>query len=266
MSWYNGPLALYDLETGGIDPDADEIVTGTVVLTAARPEGGGPRPVKVWEWLVAVERDIPEAATAVHGITTSYAREHGKPGAEVVDRMAATLATLLNEGATLVGMNVSFDLTFLDRACERYGLPSLENRLPIGGLRVADVYVIDKEVSRRKGGRKLTDLCAFYGVKIEGAHDATADALAAGRVAWAICRDHPKIRDAKAEDLHQWQVGWRAKQQKSFASWLRGQAAREANPAESNRMLADADAIRPEWPVIPRAVPDQDPEPDGALW
>lgn len=266
MSWYNGPLILFDLETGGINPDVDEIVTGALALIAARPEGGGPRPVKVWEWLVAVEKEIPPGATEIHGITTAYAREHGKPGAEVVERMTATLAVLLREGATLVGMNVSFDLTFLDRACRRFGLQALGDRLPPGALAVADVYVIDKEMSRRKGGRKLTDLCAFYGVRLDGAHDATADALAAGRVAWAICRDHPKIRDAKAEDLHQWQIGWRAKQQKSFASWLRGQAAQETDEQKRLETLARADEIRPEWPVIPPMVPVADSEPDGALW
>lgn len=267
MSWYNGPLALYDLETGGIDPDVDEIVTGTVVLTAARPEGGGPRPVKVWEWLVAVEREIPQQAVDVHGITTAYAQEHGKPGAEVVERMTATLATLLKEGATLIGMNVSFDLTFLDRACRRFDLQTLEDRVPPGRLCVADVYVIDKEMSRRKGGRRLTDLCAFYGVKIEGAHDSTADCLAAGRVAWAQCRDYPKIRNAKAEDLHEWQVGWRAKQQKSFASWLRGEATKETDPQKRQETLARAEGCRPEWPVIPLVVPGPELEPPGeGLW
>jgi DNA polymerase III subunit epsilon len=250
--WYNGPLMLHDLETSGVNPDTDEIVTGTIALTAARPPGGGPRPTKVFEWLVAVEDEIPQQAIDVHGITTAYAREHGKPGAEAVDQMISTIVTLAREGATLIGMNVSFDLTFLDRAARRYGLRSLDERLLPGELKVVDVYVIDKEMVRRKGGRKLTDLCAHYGVKIEGAHDSTADCLAAGRVAWAQCRDFPKIKNAKIEDLHEWQVAWRAKQQRSFASWLKGQAAQEQDPDKRAETLRRADEIRPEWPVIPR--------------
>lgn len=267
MSWFDDPQVLYDLETGGVDCDADEIVTGAVVLIPERPAGGGPRPPRVNEYLIAPERDIPQAATDVHGITTEYAREHGKPPAETIERMISMLAVLVGAGATLIGMNVSFDLTFLDRAARRYGLQPLTDRLPPGDLRVVDVYVIDKELSRRRGKRKLGALCEHYGVKLEGAHDATADALAAGRVAWALCRDYPKIREAKIGDLHEWQVGWRAKQQRSFASWLRGEAAKEQDPQRREETLARADSCRPEWPVIPHEVPDPEPgELDGALW
>jgi DNA polymerase-3 subunit epsilon len=115
--WYNGTQVLFDLETGGLDPDADDIVTGTVIMVPERPIGGGPRPPTVYEWLAIPTRDIPQAATDVHGITTEYARENGSPVAEVVERMTHVLAFAMSQGATLIGMNVAFDLTFLDRKC-----------------------------------------------------------------------------------------------------------------------------------------------------
>ena len=56
---------------------------------------------------------------------------------------------------------------------------------------VIDPLVIDKAVDRyRKGKRTLEAAAAFYGVPLDDAHDAGADAIAAGRVAQAIAREH----------------------------------------------------------------------------
>jgi len=264
MSWFYEPQALFDLETDSLDPDSGQIIQGAVVLIPRMPEGGGPRPPKVFEYLIAPDREIPQSATDIHGITTEYAREHGLPPAEGVEKMVSMLATLMGMGATLIGMNVPFDLTYLDRSCRQLGLRSLDERLPGGIKPVVDVLVIDKEMSRRKGKRNLGAQCEHYGVVLDGAHDAVADALAAGRVAWALCKHFPKIRHAKAEDLHDEQVRWRAKQQKSFASWLRGEAAKETDPQKRQETLARAEDCRPEWPVIP--LPVAAPEPDEALW
>jgi DNA polymerase-3 subunit epsilon len=269
MSWFYDAQVLFDLETDSLDPDGGQIIQGAVVLIPKMTEVGVPRRPQVYEYLIAPEREIPQTATDVHGITTDYAREHGLPPAEGIERMTSMLAVLMGGGATLVGMNVPFDLTYLDRSCRQLGLRTLDERLPGGIKPVVDVLVVDKEMSRRKGKRNLGAQCEHYGVKIDGAHDAVADALAAGRVAWALCKHFPKIRDAKAEDLHDWQIDWKAKQSKSFASWLRREAALVAmsDPAESQRKLADADGIRPEWPVIPcpGAEPQPEPEPEP-LW
>ena len=48
---------------------------------------------------------------------------------------------------------------------------------------VLDPRVLDKHIDPyRRGGRKLTDLCAHYKVALDGAHSADADAIAACRV------------------------------------------------------------------------------------
>ncbi len=256
--WYNGRQVLFDLETGGLNPDEDDIVTGTVIEVIPRPLGGGSRPTLAFEWLAVPTKDIPQLATDVHGITTEYAREHGEPMAEVVEEMTSALAELMLSGATLIGMNVQFDLTFLDRKCHEYGVVPLDARLPNGIRPVVDVYVIDKGVHPyRKGKRNLGALCEFYKVSLDGAHNATADALAAGRVAWALCRDYPEeVRNVDVQALHDRQVAWKVEQSRSFATFLRREAGKIDDPVERQKKLDDADGVRPEWPFIPRPVPD----------
>lgn len=185
--WWQGPMCPFDTESTGVDLENDRIVSATVVVM--RPAAaGGKHEVEVRSHVIAVDIDIPQGATDIHGITTEYAREHGKPAADVLDLVAADLAMALRAGVPAVGMNLSFDWTLLDRECRRWGVPTVEDRLdgqPIAP--VVDVYVIDRALDRyRPGSRKLTDLCEHYGVRIDGAHDATFDALAAARVAYRM--------------------------------------------------------------------------------
>lgn len=177
MSWAFGPMAPFDIESTGKDPNEARMVTATVARIAPGEE------TRVVEHLVSIEGEIPAEATAVHGISTEHAQENGKPLAEVAEAVAAHLVELLMAGVPVVGQNLSYDITLLQRELFRCGLPSLEDR---GLPRIApliDVFVIDKAIDRyRKGGRKLTDLCEFYGVRLDGAHDATP--TPSGRPGW----------------------------------------------------------------------------------
>jgi DNA polymerase-3 subunit epsilon len=184
--WWQGPMCPFDTESTGVDLENDRIVSATVVVM--RPTPGGRHEVDVRSHLIAVDVDIPAEATAVHQITTEYAREHGKPAADVLDLVAADLAMALRAGVPTVGMNLAFDWTLLDRECRRWDVPTVDDRLdgqPIAP--VVDIYVIDRALDRyRSGSRKLTDLCGHYGVRLDGAHDATFDALGAARVAYRM--------------------------------------------------------------------------------
>lgn len=216
MTWHHGPLAAFDSETSGLNVDEDRIVTATVALI--RPGG----PVDVRSHLIAVDVDIPEAASNIHGITTEKARADGKPAADVLEMIAADLVSALTAGIPIVGMNVPFDLTILDRELRRNGLSTLEDRLGGPIAPVVDVLVVDKAVDPyRRGKRNLTALCDTYRVRIDGAHDAAFDALAAARVAWRIAETYPAVGGSTLADLHASQVRWRAEQTESFARYLR---------------------------------------------
>jgi DNA polymerase III subunit epsilon len=82
--------------------------------------------------------------------------------------------------------------------------------------------VLDKQVDRyRKGKRTLTAAAEVYGVGLTDAHDAGADAIAAGRVAQAIARRYPDELAFEAQELHDAQVGWCAEQAERFQAYMR---------------------------------------------
>jgi DNA polymerase III subunit epsilon len=284
VSWHLGPMTAFDVESSGLDLENARVVTA--VTAAIRP---GSETV-VASHLIAVDVDIPAEATAVHGITTEQARAEGKPAAEALEAIAAALAESMAAGIPVVGANLCYDFTVLDRELRRNGLATLDDRLgrPIGP--VVDVFVIDKHLDRfRPGSRKLEALCQEYGVKLDGAHNAEFDALAAARVAWRIGqrsqmdagaltglyagRRYPgKIAQGlrqfgrlTLEQLHDAQVDWYAEQAEGLAAFWRQKAneldhtaqttddpaEQEAAIADAAKLRADADGVTTDWPVRP---------------
>lgn len=207
-AWHEGPMVAFDLESTGVDTDTARIVTACVALIQPG------QPVEPMTWLLDPGIEIPAGATAIHGITTEQVRNHGIPAHEGVGEIADQLAAYWAEGLPVVGFNVCYDLTLLDRELRRHGRPPLEPG------HCVDAFVLDKHVSYRRGSRKLVDQCQHYGVRLDGAHDATADALAAARVAWRIARQYPTVSEKTLAELHAAQVQWAAEQAASFREYL----------------------------------------------
>nr|WP_181075022.1 3'-5' exonuclease [Rathayibacter iranicus] len=205
-------LAVFDLETTGIDVRTSRIVTAYVgVLDAAG------QPIEGTTWLADPGIEIPPGASAVHGITTDYAHEHGRPPGEVVAEISESLRSLLARGVPVVVYNAPYDLSLLAHEARRWGVPVLLDPSP-----VIDPLVIDKAVDRfRKGKRTLTVAAEHYGVALTEAHDAGADAIAAGRVAQAIGRAFANELGVDAEALHELQVDWCSTQAASFQEYMR---------------------------------------------
>lgn len=214
-SWWEG-LGVFDLETTGIDVETARIVTAHVGLidsTGASIAHG--------EWLADPGVDIPVGASAVHGITTEHAQAEGRPAPEVVAEIIAAVRAVFTRGVPLVIYNAPYDLTVLDREARRYGLEPLGEVLEGSGF-VVDPLVIDKAVDRyRKGKRTLEAAAEFYEVVLDDAHNASADAIAAGRVAQAMARRHLDKLNVPVSDLHALQVDWCAEQAASFQEYMR---------------------------------------------
>ncbi len=197
MSWADGRLCGFDLETTGEGREIARIVTVTLVFV------GGGQPTDTVSLLADPGMEIPAEATAVHGVTTERARAEGlKPG-EVLEVVASRLARAWKNGP-VIGFNVVYDLTVLDREIRRHQGSALDVSGP-----VIDPHVIDRALDRRKGKRTLEETCRYYNVRHDGAHDATQDALAAARLAWRLAKNYPtEIGDLPPADLHARQVGW----------------------------------------------------------
>lgn len=215
-----GRLLAFDLETTGPDPRTAHVVTSALIAI------DGPR-VAARDWLADPGVEIPEGATAVHGITTAQAREHGRPHAEVVAETVEGIRAGWREGRALVVFNAAFDLTILRRWD-----PSFEILGP-----VIDPFVVDRATDPyRKGKRTLEALCAHHGVRLDGAHEAAADALAAARLAWKFLGDQPDLAGVDWRELNALQARLHAERQRDFAAYL-------------ERTGKDASGVNTDWPM-----------------
>ncbi|HLL34026.1 MAG TPA: 3'-5' exonuclease [Streptomyces sp.] len=217
MDWHRELLIGFDLETTGTDPHTARIVTAAVI------EVRDGQPLGRKEWLADPGVEIPADAVAVHGISNERAASDGLPADRVADTVADVLAGYWKAGVPVVAYNASFDLTLLSAELRRYGLPSLRDRLAgQDPAPVIDPYTIDRRADRyRRGKRTLEAVCTEYGVALDSAHDASADALAAARLACAIAGRHPKIAALGPAELHRRQIEWYAEWAADFQDFLR---------------------------------------------
>jgi DNA polymerase-3 subunit epsilon len=145
----------------------------------------------------------------------------------------------------LVIFNAPYDLTVLDRETRRYDLEPfgdiLGRWLARGLCGVVDPFVLDKHVDRyRKGKRTLEAACGHYKVTLDGAHQSSADAIAAMRVAWRIASRYPVIAGMELPELHELQTGAKAEQAASFQEYLRRQG--------------NDEVVDTSWPLKPLAL------------
>jgi DNA polymerase-3 subunit epsilon len=223
MGWHRQLLIGFDLETTGTDPREARIVTAAVIEVA------GGEPAGRREWLADPGVEIPADAVAVHGISNERATAEGRPADRVAGALADVLTGYWKSGVPVVAYNAAFDLTLLSAELRRHGLPSLRDRL--GGAEpgpVIDPYTIDRWADRyRRGKRTLEAVCTEYGIVLDSAHDASADALAAARLACAIAGRHPKVAALGPAELHRRQIEWYAAWAADFQDFLR----RKGDPA-----------------------------------
>ena len=104
-----------DTETTGLDPTAGHRIVeiGCVELINHMPTG------KIRQWYINPERDMPDDAYNVHGLSEDFLAD--KPVfASIVDDFLAFL-----EGAVLVAHNASFDIRFLNSELAALDRPNL---------------------------------------------------------------------------------------------------------------------------------------------
>jgi DNA polymerase-3 subunit epsilon len=279
-AWHTHPMLAFDLETTSANPHDARIVTACAATVES-----GEEPV-IRTWLANPGVDIPAEAAAIHGITTEIARENGQDPKQVLTELLDQLGLVVDRGLPIVAYNAAYDCTVAVAEAHRYGITWADELF--AAARIIDPFVIDKAVDRyRKGKRTLTASCQEYRVRLDGAHDASFDALAAARLAWRFGRMAQMSVDdltgiyagrrspgqlalawrrlgaMTLDELHAAQVTWYAEQTESLAAFLRREReelrirADETQSATAHEQLLDdiasldarIDQMDGTWPV-----------------
>ncbi|TWH36255.1 DNA polymerase-3 subunit alpha/DNA polymerase-3 subunit epsilon, partial [Rhodococcus rhodochrous J38] len=183
------------------------------------------------KWLADPGVEIPESAAKVHGITTEYAREHGRPHVEVVHEVATELRECWDEHRVVAIYNAAYDLTVLHT--------QTDGSFTVDGP-VVDPFVLITEFDKRTGNRRLSTMCERYRVTLNDAHDAEADALAAARLAWKLPRRFPTLARLGVDELMRWQSEfYRIHQQQA--------------KARQQAFFGNTDSVDDAWPILTAA-------------
>jgi DNA polymerase-3 subunit epsilon len=206
-------LAVFDLETTGLNLEQARIVTACAVAIDEQGQVTGSN----IEWLADPGIEIPLAASNVHGVTTEIARARGRNSKDVVSEILETLRGFFNAGIPVVAYNAPYDFTILHHEALRNGLEPLSDPKPI-----IDPLVLDKFVDQYRSGKRTLQIAAsVYGVQLSDAHNATADAIAAGKVAQVIALKHAAKLPSDVFELHDLQKLWSVSQDDSYEIFRR---------------------------------------------
>ena len=161
-------FAAIDLETTGLDPRRDDVVSiAAIPFVSGRPQPG---------YVTAVDpgRPIPPASTRIHGIDDAWVA--GAPSLdEALPRFDAACADRV-----LVGHDIAFDIAVLARARRRRGLPAPE----VVALDTRRLAVALHPSWRRRS--ELETVAAHLGIGVVGRHTAEGDARLAGEILLAL--------------------------------------------------------------------------------
>ena len=199
---------LFDTETTGLDP-----ASGDRIIEIAAIELSGDLPTgRRFHKLVDPQRDVPEEATRVHGLTAADLL--GQPRfAEIVDEFMAFIGN-----DPLVAHNAPFDFGFVSAELARLALPPLDPARMIDTLALAKLRFpglpnsldalcrrFDIDLSERTSHNALLDcrLLADVYVELTGGRQRglslVVDLNAAVRGSWTVAADRVPRRIVPSE-------------------------------------------------------------------
>jgi DNA polymerase III alpha subunit (gram-positive type) len=163
-----------DVETTGLDPDEARVIQ--LAAVRIRPDGD-----VVDSFSAIVRPECPEdyvhGAEEIHGITADQVAA-GVPLHLALMRLRETMV-----GAVFTAHNAPFDVAFLRAEARRTGV-KLNLDTAVDTLALSRMLDAD-----RRHSHKLGAVCERYGVALERAHDALADATATAAVLPRLLED-----------------------------------------------------------------------------
>ncbi len=153
----------FDLETTGLNPDKDKITE----IAACRFING--EFVEEFSTLINPGIPIPKNITALTGITNKMVEDAPSINDALPDFMKFIGST------PLVAQNINFDYNFINKNLQGSNSPFSE-------IPLYDTLSLARGFIYFYNSFSLGSLCDYYGIKIENAHRASADALCTGKL------------------------------------------------------------------------------------
>jgi predicted DnaQ family exonuclease/DinG family helicase len=153
----------FDLETTGLNPDKDQITE----IAACRFVNG--EFTEEYTTLINPGIPIPKNITALTGISNKMVEESPSINGVLPEFLEFVGST------PLVAQNINFDYSFITKNLSTERSPLLDNPL-------YDTLSLARGFIYFHNSFNLGSLCDYYGIKIENAHRAGADALCTGKL------------------------------------------------------------------------------------
>lgn len=211
--WYEESWCVLDTETTGLGTHDRVVQLGLVRFDRGKV-------VDAWGSLVCPGIEIPEQATAIHGIRTVDVA-NAPPWTAMLPKIIE-----MSRGAHVAAYNAPFDKRMFFSEMDRLTVSLEDLPLPIfqPQHRWIDPLVAARTIDRfvkGTGRHKLSAVCERRGIVLGNAHDAVADAVAAGQVLWSMRHE---IGDMTVTELLRQQHLLAETHEQQFAAWrLRSQ-------------------------------------------
>ena len=176
-------ILIFDTETTGISPKANEIIQFSSVTAELTPTGMAI--TGSYDTLISLTpgRSVPPEIVRLTGITDGDIAARGIPKAEACARIAA----LIRDSDLLAAYNAQFDLTFLYYLLAFHGDASC-----LAGKDKLDLLTVYRD--RRPYPHRLANAIEGYGLSgVCNSHQAQDDSLAAARLMEAMEAEQPDL-------------------------------------------------------------------------
>lgn len=209
--WRDLPLVVIDTETTGVVPGVDAVVQ---IGLAKFPVDRELVPYVLTSF-IKTGRPIPPEATAIHGVT----QEMTEWAPTIQEFFARDEVRELVREAQPLAFNAPFDRAFMPAGAFDRDWPWFDT---LTLVRLVDRY------AKGKDRHRLEVACERHGVKLEKAHDAGADAKAAGELFFKIADANDRLIPAHLGDALKWFELQRAEEWHRFNDWRARQPPQEA--------------------------------------
>ena len=167
-------LVFVDIETTGLDPDKNEILSiGIVLVSQDWAEGNKPIFETIEEIEIKIKPEHIENADRVALRVNKYDPADWVFAYTLNEGMK--IFAKKTEGAIMVAHNITFDYLFIDRAFRMTGLENKMHYHKLDTISIAFAKLHDNKDIDRVSLRNLTE---YFGIENKNAHTALADARA----------------------------------------------------------------------------------------